>query len=411
MQGASSRDAIRWIDEHVAELEPEFVPLHRAAGRVLAEDIASPVERPPFDLALADGFALQSAATRGASSYNVHILKLVGISLPGAPFGSDSPGSTWADSPLEDHQAVRIIAGAALPRGADAVLPPEMTQQDGDSLRVQGEAHPGANVSVRGEDISLDAIVLPTGQKLRPQDIGVLASLGLPQVPVVRQPRVRIVVIGDELLPHGAKPEPFQIYDAKGPMLAALIQRDGGELMKLEIMPDDPRLLQMAFQDPDIDVLLVCGGSPPHQSDRAASLIAELGTLALRGFAMRPGGSTGLGRIDNRLFFLLPENPVACLCGYDFFAGRAIRALSGRPRDWPYPSVRLPLRRAVASAKGRTDVVRVVVTQNDVEPLLTPAENRGLSSLTRATGFLVLPAESDGAAAGETVEVFIYDTP
>lgn len=411
MQGASSSDAIRWIDDHVSELEPEFIPTARAAGRVLAEDIANPADRPPFDLALSDGFALRGAATRGASSYNVQTFKLVGASLPGAPFGSDQPGSTWGDHLLEEHQAVRIAKGAALPRGADAVLPTEMAGLEGDSLRVQGEAPPGTHVSFRGEDISLDAIVLPTGQKLRPQDIGVLASLGLPQVPVVRHPRVRIVVRGNELLQAGDKPEPFQVYDARGPMLAALVQRDGGEVSQSETMPDDPRLLRMALQDPDVDVLLVCGSCPLPRDDHAADLVAELGNLALRGFAMQPGSSSGLGRIDNRLVFLLPENPVDCLCSYDFFAGRAIRALSGRQRDWPYRSVQLPLRRGVVSARGRVDYVRVVVTASDAEPLDAPAANRGLSSLTRATGFLVLPEESNGVQAGETVEVFVYDTP
>ncbi len=402
MRGFAQRQtvdaALRWIDEHVAELEPEFIPLRQAAGRVLAEDVASPMDVPAFDRAMMDGFALRGATTQGASTYNVLSLTIVGRSLPGEPYSGE----------LADGQAVRIMTGAPLPRGADAVLPVELAEFHNQTLMVQGEVPPGKNVGVRGEDLNEGGTVLPLGRTLRPQDLGVLASIGLPQVPVVRRPRVRIVVTGNELLPLGAKPIPHHIYDSNGPMLAALAERDGGTPQSGEIVPDDPRQLTVALQDPDADVVLISGGSSVGEEDHAPRLVAELGTLAVHGIAMRPSSPSGMGRIDNRLIFLLPGNPVSCLCAYDFFASRAIRILGGRPRSWPYRSVRLPLRRKLSSVVGRLDYARVVIAEGEVEPLSISGASV-LSSTTRSTGFVLVPEDSEGFPAGEPVEVFLYD--
>jgi molybdopterin molybdotransferase len=392
--------AVDWIDGHAMRLPSERLSIWHAAGRVLGDKVISAVDVPSFDRSMMDGFALHAADTQGATAYNRLELRIVGESLPGRPFRGE----------VECHCAVRIMTGAPLPAGADAVLPAERVEIEGDRLFALEELPPGKNVSQRGEDVAAGDTVLSAGRVLRPQDLGLLSSIGQSQVDVVRQPRVRIVITGSELLPAGCSPRESLIADANGPMLAALVARDGGSIAAQTdnyLIPDEPGAILTAMQA-DADVIIVSGGSSVGQEDHAPALLAEHGELAIHGIAMRPSSPTGMGRLDNKLVFLLPGNPVSCLCAYDFFAGRAIRRLGGLSTDWPYRKVRLPLARKLVSQVGRVDYARVRVIDNNVEPLAISGASI-LSSTTAADGFVVVPADSEGFAAGAEVDVFLYD--
>src|SRR5262249_42192097 len=203
---------------------------------------------------------------------------------------------------------------------------------------------------------------------LRPQDLGVLSSIGCAEVLVIGRPRVRLAVTGNELLPAGSRPDRFRITDANGPMLTALIERDGGCIDFPGLVRDDRDALLEALQA-DADIVIVSGGSSVGVEDLAPVLVAQHGELAVHGIAMRPSSPTGMGRLGSRLIFLLPGNPVSSLCAYDFFAGRAIRALGGRSKNWPYRSVRAGLARKMSSQMGRLDYARVRVVDGTVEPL------------------------------------------
>jgi molybdopterin molybdotransferase len=310
------------------------------------------------------------------------------------------------------------MTGAPLPAGADAVLPAEQAEVEGDRLLVIEEVPPGKNVSHRGEDVAAGSAVLSANRVLRPQDVGLLSSIGQNEVFVVRQPRVRIVITGNELLPAGSTPQAEKAVDANGPMLTALVARDGGiasfTLHPLThppshryVVADDPAAIAAALQS-DADIVLVSGGSSVGDEDHAPSVLAQHGELAIHGIAMRPSSPTGMGRLGNRLVFLLPGNPVSCLCAYDFFAGRAIRLLGGRSPQWPYRSVRLPLARKLVSQIGRVDYARVRIIEHRVEPLSISGASI-LSSTTAADGFVVVPADSEGYAAGAEVTVHLYD--
>lgn len=400
-------DALRWLDEQTDRLAEEAVPLGQAAGRVLATEVISRVDVPGFDRSMMDGFALRAADTMGASAYNRLTLDVVGESLPGKPFaGKLGPG-----------QAVRIMTGAPIPQGADAVLPVEVVEIQGDRILAQGEVSPGKHAGRTGEDVAAGTAVLPAGRVLRPQDIGVLASIGQGEVAVVRRPRVRIVVTGNELLPAGSQPEGNKIVDSNGPMLAALVARDGGLAANPGIVPDQPQAMLEAmrsFSPPETpptaaDVVLVSGGSSVGQEDHAPALLIERGELPIHGVAMRPSSPTGMGRLEGRLVFLLPGNPVSCLCAYDFFAGRAIRTLGGRPADWPYRRITAPLARKIVSTVGRLDYMRVCLVEGRAEPLAIAGASV-LSSTTRADGFVLVPPDSEGHPPGAEVEVFLYDS-
>ncbi|MCE9554057.1 MAG: molybdopterin molybdotransferase MoeA [Planctomycetes bacterium] len=401
MRGFVSRstleEALDWLDRQVHALPAEIVELGHAAGRILAADITSDVDVPGFDRAMMDGYAVQAADTQGGSPYNPLPLIVVGTALPGEPFRGA----------MANGQAVRVMTGAPMPAGADAVLPAEVTEIDGSRLVVQGEVPPGKHIGRRGEDIPRGMRLLPAGRVLRPQDLGVLSSVGLATVPVVRRPTVRIVATGNELLPAGSVPEGHRITDANSPMLSALVDRDGGVVVSAEIVPDQREAILAAIRRP-CDVLLVSGGSSVGQEDHVPTLLAEHGELAIHGIAMRPSSPTGLGRLGELLVILLPGNPVSCLCAYDFFAGRAIRVLGGRSPDWPYRRARLPLSRKLVSVVGRVDYARVTIAEGRVEPVSVSGASV-LSSTTRADGFVVVPGDSEGYPPGCEVEVFLYD--
>jgi molybdopterin molybdotransferase len=233
-----------------------------------------------------------------------------------------------------------------------------------------------------------------------------LSSLGFGHAPVIRRPRVRILITGNELLPMGTLPDGYRIADANGPMLAALVTRDAGEPLTGPIVQDDRQAILTVLRN-EADVVLVSGGSSAGQEDHVPTLLAEHGELAIHGIAMRPSSPTGMGRLDGRLVFLLPGNPVSCLCAYDFFAGRAIRALGGRAREWPYQRVRLRLSRKLVSVVGRVDYARVRIVDSLVEPIAISGASV-LSSVTRADGFVIVPSDSEGFPEGAEVEVFLY---
>jgi molybdopterin molybdotransferase len=294
-----------------------------------------------------------------------------------------------------------------MPAGADAVLPAEKVEIAGDHICPLDEVSPGKHVGRRGEDIIQFSVVLRHGRRLRPQDVGILSSIGVAEAPVVRRPKVRILVTGNELLPAGSRPSGVRIVDANSPMLAALVQRDGGLWENPGIVPDDPTAILDALRA-DADVVLVSGGSSVGQEDHAPTLLAKHGQLAIHGLAMRPSSPAGMGRLEGRLVFLLPGNPVSCLCAYDFFAGRAIRRLGGLSPQWPYRPVQLRLRRKLVSTVGRVDYARVKVDNGMAEPLAIGGASV-LSSTTRADGFIVVPEDSEGYPAGAEVCVWLYD--
>jgi len=390
-------EAIRWLESRAQRLPEERVPLAEAAGRVLAQDCISSVNVPQFARAMMDGFAVRAADTLGGSAYNSLPLEITGQSMPGRPFsGTVGPG-----------QAVQIMTGSPLPDGADSVLPAEVVEIQPQRILAQGEVSPGKHVGQVGEDIAAGTKVLSAGRCLRPQDVGVLSSIGLADVPVVRRPRVGIVVTGNELLPAGSRPEGFRIADANGPMLLALVRRDGGLAEHPAIVPDEPEAILAAMRSP-YEVVLVSGGSSVGQEDHAPALLARYGQLPIHGIAMRPSSPTGMGLLEGRLVFLLPGNPVSCLAAYDFFAGRAIRLLGGRTPEWPYRRTRAPLARKIVSTVGRLDYLRVRLLDGRVEPLAIGGASL-LSSTTRADGFVVIPEDGEGYPPGTEIEVQLYD--
>jgi molybdopterin molybdotransferase len=390
---------IRLIDERVRPLPHEPIPILQTNGRVLARDATAMVDVPMFRRAAMDGYAVVADETFGATPTDPRPLRVVGESMPGHAAAADvGPGT-----------CVRIMTGAPVPPGADAVVPVEQTEREGETVRVTEAVTPGRHVGDVGEDIARGTTVLRAGRRLRPQDVGVLASLGFAQVSVVRKPRIALVATGDELLPPGELPTGHSIADSNTPMLVGLVERDGGTPHTGPIVRDDRAAVADALKAAvaDSDVVLLSGGSSVGKEDHGPALVRELGELPVHGVAMRPSSPAGVGFIAQKPVFLLPGNPVSCLCAYDFFAGRAVRRLAGRPPGWPHVVVQLPLQRKIASALGRTDYVRVRIEKRQVVPLAIRGASI-LSSTTRAHGFVIVDQGAEGYAEGTPVAVRLY---
>ncbi len=387
------------IDERIQHLNPETVPLLKAAGRVLARDAVSAVDVPAFARSAMDGYAVRAEDTFGATPDDPRPLRVLGESMPADPAGVS----------VAPQGCVRIMTGAPLPDGADAVVPVENTVPAGETVRVTAAVPPKKHVGYVGEDVRKGSTVLKAGRRLRPQDVGLLSSLGFAQIFVVERPRVATLITGNEILPPGSMPEEHSIVDANSPMLGALIERDGGLGQPPVRVRDEREAVAAAIAEAaqQADVVLVSGGSSVGAEDHAPAILREKGDLPVHGVAMRPSSPAGLGFWDGIPVFLLPGNPVSCLCAYDFFAGRAIRRLGGRPKGWPHVALLLPLQRKIVSALGRTDYVRVRIEDAAVVPLAVSGASI-LSSTTRAHGFVIVRKDSEGHAEGTAVTVHLY---
>ncbi len=389
--------ALRWIDQQARVLNSEVVSLAIAHSRTLSEEIICPIDIPPFDRALLDGYAVRGTETIGAGTYNPLTFSLLGESAPGCPFKDNLlPGT-----------AVRIMAGGEMPEGADAVIPAEYAEENAGQVEITTAIAPGENVARMGMEIRQGDCLLQSGQRLWPPQLALLASIGINQIGVVRQPRVRIIVIGDELVPPGQPRGPYQVFDANTRMLESLTARDGGLTESACHAPDDPELIRKRLLAPGADILLVAGRTGVGVYDYAPNLLDEEGELAMHGIALWPAKSTGLGRIGETLVFLLPGEPVSCLCAYDLLAGRALRLMGGRCADWPYGRREAMVAKKIVSPIGQADYCRVRLFQDRVEPVASgPAPS--LYATASADGFVLIPEEYEGYPPGATVTVHLY---
>lgn len=372
-------EAWAWIDAELQPLEAETVPTAEAAGRVLAGAVRVAAPVPAQARAGVDGYALAARDTHGAGDYSPLPLRL--HARPPARLG---PG-----------EACRIASGEPLPEGADAVLPLDRAEASPGCLEAGASLAPGEHVVGVGEEASAGSAPLAPGRRLRPQDLAWLIGAGVGEVAVRRRPRVRILL--------ARAPQ----ADADGPMLTALVARDGGEPLG-SVRCGDRAALEAALRRPEADLVLVVGGTGFGPEDHAPAAVAAAGELVQRGVAMHPGETAGLGRCAGVPVVLLPGWPLACLSAYDLLAARALRRLAGLPPEPPYRRVQGVLTRKVASSLGRLELCRVRVTEAGVEPL-SIAEGRVLATAVQADGFVVVPLQSEGHAEGATVTVHLYD--
>ncbi len=386
----------------------EWLPLSQAAGRVLAADLVSPIAVPAHDNSAMDGYALRGSDLQAAG--DTVLLVAPGTVMAGAPHsGSVAPG-----------QCIRIMTGAVMPAGLDSVVPIELCQLQGLQLHIAaGVLRTGDNRRRRGEDLAQGSAALQAGRVLRPADVGLVASLGLAQVQVMQRLRVALFSTGDELRQPGDVLAAGCIYDSNRFSLLAALQRLGVEVHDLGAVPDDPAALRQTLRTAvaTCDAVVTSGGVSMGDADYTRELLSEMGAVSFWKVAMRPGRPFAFGPLrapDGRTPFLfaLPGNPVAALVTFYAFARDALMVLAGALPQ-PLPVLRARSVAAIRKRAGRTEFQRAVVEpgpDGEWQVRLTGSQGAGiLRSMSQANALLVLRHEQGSVAAGELVEVWLFD--
>jgi molybdopterin molybdotransferase len=396
---ARLNDVVAWIDGWAATAAAEDVALDHALGRVLARSVEAPLDLPPFDRAAADGFAVRADETVGASAYNPLPFRL------GPASAGVAPGV-----------AVAVASGDRLPAGADAVVRPEhaMPEPPG-AIAVIAPVFPGSAVETQGSHAACGDVLVASGRRLDACDIGLLAAAGVECISAVARPRVRCALLSGRTIEAGRTPAAGEVYDANEPLLAALIERDGGAVVGARRVGRTKAALREALcaaletpgVEPGADIVLVAGGTGPGADDHAAAALAEAGALAVHGVALRPGETAGAGRAAGVPVFLLPGSPADCLWAYELIAGRAIRRMAGRSPELPYAVETLRVARKIVSEVGTVEVCPVRRTgSGEAEPMPSFAE-AGLAAAAHADGFVLVPEASEGYPQGAAVTVYL----
>ncbi|CAO4142604.1 molybdopterin biosynthesis protein [Methylorubrum extorquens] len=386
-----------------AALPPETVPLAQALGRVLAGDIASPIDVPPFDRALVDGFALRAADTEGVNAARPRRLALNReiLACGVAPAGSVATGT-----------ATPIATGGMIPRGADAVVMVEQTEffEDALAIDVTGPVRPGQFLGYAGADMASGETVLRKGAVVTAREIGMLAACGLAEIAVVRRPRVAVLSTGDELVAPGGELRPGAIYDSNGAIVGASVAENGGEPVPLGIVRDDEAALDAALRDAltRSDLVVLSGGTSKGAGDVSHRILSRLGPpgILVHGVALKPGKPLCLAVAEGKAVVVLPGFPTSAMFTFHEFVVPLVRALAGLPpREEEAVSARLPQR--LTSELGRTEFVMASLAQaaDGLVALPLPKGSGSVTAFSQADGFFAVPAARSGVEAGETVSV------
>ncbi|MFW6150854.1 MAG: gephyrin-like molybdotransferase Glp [Chloroflexota bacterium] len=409
----SVEEARERILSYVSVLEPEEKPILECLGQVLAEDVVSDVDVPPADNSAMDGFAARAADTVGASEAAPRYLSVVG----------EVPAGRAPDCEVGEGTAVRIMTGAFVPPGADAVVQFENTDEEAQgsegSLREVGvyrQVRVGQNIRARGEDISRGQVVLAKGKVLRAAEVGVLASVGRTVTKVVRRPRVSILSTGDELVEAGEVPGPGQIFNSNSYSIAAEVLRYGAVPRVLGVARDSiDSLNEKITEGLKADMLITCGGVSLGDYDVVKDVLAQRGEIALWTVSMKPGRPSAFGLLkdgDRRVMHLgLPGNPVSAMVTFEQFARPAILKMMGK-RILDKPRVTAVMEDDVRNSDGRRIFVRVKVRKRGEEYFahVTGPQGSGiLTSMSHANGLAIVPEGTQGVRAGEKVSVEMLD--
>jgi molybdopterin molybdotransferase len=410
-------DALKILEEHFAlpSLAAEEISISLSLNRVLFNDIPSPEDLPQFNRSTMDGFAVRSADTFGATESSPALLRIVG----------DIPMGTMPERGIVKGEAMKIATGGALPQGADAVVMLEHTQPvDEASIEAVKPVAPLENVIQAGDDIRKGEVILSRGHRLRPQDMGALASLGITRIKVIEKPRVAIISTGSELVPADSTPALGQIRDSNSYNLEGLIVQSGGIPVKKGIIPDDYARLRKTLEEAinDCALVLMTGGSSVGTADLTAKVIKDAGKpgVLVHGVSIKPGKPIVIGVINTPArqvpVFGLPGHPAAVSICFEIFVKPNIIRLTG---EVPHPAlegtspsrtVKARLARSITSSPGREDHVRVALEKRDDGLWARPVFGASglISTLVKAVGTVVVPVNKIGIETGEEVEVRLF---
>ena len=386
------------IDQCIKRLQSvEQVPIQSALDRVLASDITSPIDVPPYNNSAMDGYAIVAADIPESGEQR---LKNVATVMAGKPYTGT----------IEQGQCARIMTGGKMPVGADTVVMQELVNVDGDTIFIGSGHHKGDHVRNAGDDITAGQLILQQGHKLSPADIGLLASLGIPEIKVYRKIRVAFFSTGDELKPLGSILQEGQIYDSNRYTLFAMLSHMGAETLDMGAIADDRTAIETAFQiaSTNADVLITTGGVSVGEADYVKEILSEHGKIEFWKLAVKPGKPLAFGRINDCWFFGLPGNPVSAMVTFYQLVLPALRKLSGQSK-LEHLTIKLRCMSKLKKTPGRLEFQRGVMAKNSAgEFVVTGTGSQGshvLSSVSKANCFIVLPLEWGDVDIGTEVEV------
>jgi molybdopterin molybdotransferase len=402
MPVAKARELIGNFLTPVAAIER--VHVRNALGRVLAQDIVSPIAVPGHDNSAMDGYAVRFADLKPDGET---VLKRVGESFAGKPW----TGSLGAD------ECVRIFTGGVMPQGADTVVMQERASEDAKGVHVAPGAvgKAGTNRRFAGEDLKQGQIVFRAGQRVRPAELGMIASLGIGEVSVYRRLRVAFFSTGDELKSIGTPLAAGEIYDSNRYTLHGMLSRLGCEVIDMGVVEDAPEKLEHAFvaAADSADVVITSGGVSVGEADYVKKLLDKLGEVVFWKIAMKPGRPLAYGKIHGAHFFGLPGNPVSVMATFYQFVRDALLTLQGQREVAPLPTFKVPLSAPIRKVPGRTEFQRGILSPDGAGGYTvrtTGDQGSGiLSSMSQANCFIVLGSEVGNVAAGELVDVQLLE--
>ena len=381
----------------------ERVPLGQALGRVLTEDVVSCINNPPLDNSAMDGYAVIAKDIQSATPENPVKLEMI----------EEIAAGYTAKGTLKPGQTMRIMTGAPIPPGADAVLMQEDTQKDGDSILCLDRADVEENIRRAGEDIKIGESVLKKGTTLSPAHIGMLAVIGRSQIAVGQRPTVSILSTGDEILELDETPQGPQIFNSNGHMLAAQIKSAGGIPVYLGIAKDTEKDLMEKFEWAlKADIVVSSGGVSVGDYDLVKSSLQKMGQdMLFWKVAMKPGKPLAFGRIGKTPIFGLPGNPVSSFVSFEQFVRPSLRKVLGCS-DLSHKTVQAKLTRTIHKKPGRLHFLSSIVSWADGEYTVTPAGEQGsgiLKSAANANGLLIFPLEAEEIKQGQEVAVQLLE--
>ena len=380
----------------------ERLSVRAALGRVLAEDVVSPLNVPAHDNSAMDGYAVRFADLKGDGEVT---LKVTGTAFAGTPF----------QGAVKSGECVRIMTGGVVPAGADAIVMQEHVKAVQDRVTIGPGHRKGQNLRRAGEDLMVGQVALKRGLPLRPAEVGLISSLGIGEVTVYRRLRVAFFSTGDELISIGTQPREGQIYDSNRYTIHGMLTRLGCEVLDMGVVRDDPKLLEKAFHDAAAaaDVVITSGGVSVGEADFVKDLLNKLGEVVFWKIAMKPGRPLAYGRIGAAHFFGLPGNPVSVMVTFYQFVRDALLKLSGRDPVPPLPTFKVPCVSSLKKAPGRTEFQRGVLecdSHGTWSVRVTGEQGSGiLRSMSEANCFIILPDTQGNVASGTLVEVQVLE--
>ena len=395
----SLNDAIKLIDENQKVMDMEEVPLAEAHKRVLAEDIISYHDSPPFDKSAMDGFALRGTDTFGASQSNPKTLKIV-----------DAIGAgDFCDKTINEGEAIVIATGAPIPEGADAVLMKEYTTDDGEELTIYSQVTPGENVSPKAEDIKKGDKILSKNTFIRYQEMGLIASAGYDSVKVFKKPKVKLIITGNELVePTKEEIDKAKIINSNQYTIKAMAE-DSGAIVSISHAGDtfDEVREEIEKASKDYDVIMTTGGTAISKGDVVLDVVDDLGEILFHGVAIRPGKPIGAGIVNDKMVFTFSGQPVAAMSQFDIFARKYLFKMQGRDFNWHIVQKEAKLK--IPSQLGRTDFIRAFSDEHYARHVL----NRGsgiIRSMVEANSYIIIDENDEGYQKNDMVDVVFFDS-